>query len=130
MSSKKAKYTRQDVYNDERAREPGGDGGAGTDDPAEARDGEPRAGGRDYDSASSDSTAAAFPVLVCVPDTANTALAFFRQLTALSAHGIRVVAVTPAGYRTAESFASGLDLFVTSVLRKTGVHFFGVGLGA
>ena len=83
-----------------------------------------------YDSASSDSAAAAFPVLLCVPDTANTALAFFRQLTALSAHGIRVVAVTPAGYRTAEAFAGGLDLFVTSVLRKTGVHFFGVGLGA
>ena len=83
-----------------------------------------------YDSASSDSAAADFPVLVCVPDTANTALAFFRQLTALSAHGIRVVAVTPAGYRTAEAFASGLDLFVTTVLRKTGVHFFGVGLGA
>lgn len=83
-----------------------------------------------YDTISCDNDAANFPTLICLPDVANTALSFFRQLTALSAHGIRVVAVTPAGYQSLSVLTSGLDIFVTSVLRKTSAHFFGVGLGA
>jgi len=83
-----------------------------------------------YDTVTCDSTADSFPTLVCIPDIANTALSFFRQLTALTAHGIRVVAVTPAGYADVECFSQALDVFVTSVLKKTKVHFFGVGLGA
>jgi len=83
-----------------------------------------------YDTVSCDSESERFPVLLCLADIANTAVSFFRQLTALSAHGIRVVAVTPPGYPTVSIFCSGLDLFITSVLRKNGVHFMGVGLGA
>jgi len=83
-----------------------------------------------YDTISCDQEADRFPTLICIPDAANTALSFFRQLTTLSAHGIRVVAVTPAGYPTMSMLISGLDIFVTTVLRKTGVHFLGVGLGA
>jgi len=83
-----------------------------------------------YDTVSCDSTADSFPTLICIPDIANTGLSFFRQLTSLTAHGIRVVAITPAGYADVEKFSSALNVFITSVLRKTSVHFFGVGLGA
>ena len=83
-----------------------------------------------YDSASADSDPERLPLLVCVPDVATTALSFFRQLTALPAHGIRVVAVTPAGYKTAEQWSHGLEMLLTSVVRNRPAHFFGVGLGA
>jgi len=83
-----------------------------------------------YDTLSCDGEGSSFPVLLCIPDIANTALSFFRQLTALSAHGIRVVAVTPPAYPTLNMLLSGLDSFVTLTLHKTGVHVLGVGLGA
>lgn len=69
------------------------------------------------------------PSLLCLPDVAGTALLFYHLLVKLPPLGVRVIAVTPPPYRTAENFLDGLDRLITKKLGLKSTYVLGVGLG-
>merc|ERR1712117_10113 len=67
--------------------------------------------------------------LVCLPPVSGTADVFFLQCLALSARGVRVIAVNAPAYWSVDEWCRGFKQLLTQLSLEK-VHIFGAALGA